>query len=152
MIVIVQALVLAFVCVFVLMPAYLRLLKHAGFGKRVRREFGPEWHIVKEGTPTMGGLLLTGIVIALALLLDVVDASTYAVLLALLGVTLLGAFDDWLNQADDDDIDYALELVQRARTELTVKAMEIIDEAIEDSNKGDYIIAKGYLQKYTLNK
>jgi|APGre2960657373_1045057.scaffolds.fasta_scaffold76733_2 hypothetical protein len=62
------------------------------------------------------------------------------------------AFDEWLNQADDDDIDYALELVQRARTELTVKAMEIIDEAIEDSNKGDYIIAKGYLQKYTLNK
>ena len=62
------------------------------------------------------------------------------------------AFDDWLNQADDDDIDYALELVQRARTELTVKAMEIIDEAIEESSQGDYIIAKGYLQKYALNK
>jgi phospho-N-acetylmuramoyl-pentapeptide-transferase len=45
----------------------------------------------------MGGLLLTAIVILLALLLDAVDASTYAVLLALLGVTLLGAFDDWLN-------------------------------------------------------
>ena len=104
MIAIVQALVLAFVCVFVLMPAYLRLLKYAGFGKRVRREFGPEWHIVKEGTPTMGGLLLTGIVIVLALLLDVVDASTYAVLLALLGVTLLGAFDDWLNARTGDGI------------------------------------------------
>ena len=104
MIAIVQALVLAFVCVFVLMPAYLRLLKYAGFGKRVRREFGPEWHIVKEGTPTMGGLLLTGIVIVLALLLDAVDASTYAVLLALLGVTLLGAFDDWLNARTGDGI------------------------------------------------
>jgi hypothetical protein len=62
------------------------------------------------------------------------------------------AFDAWLNQADDDDIDYALELVQRARTELTVKAMEIIDEAIEENSQGDYTIAKGYLQKYALNK
>jgi len=87
-----------------LIPAYLRLWKYAGFGKRVRREFGPEWHIVKEGTPTMGGLLLTAIVIALALLLDAVDASTYAVLLALLGVTLLGAFDDWLNARTGDGI------------------------------------------------
>ena len=83
MIAIVQALVLSFACVWMLMPAYLRLLRHTGFGKRVRREFGPDWHIVKEGTPTMGGLLLVVVVIVLALLLDAVDASTYAVLLAL---------------------------------------------------------------------
>ena len=62
------------------------------------------------------------------------------------------AFDDWLNQADDDDIDYALELVQRARTELTVKAMEIIDDAIEENSNGDFFIAKGYLQKYALKR
>jgi len=86
MIAIVQALVLSFACVALLMPSYLRLLRHSGFGKRVRREFGPDWHIVKEGTPTMGGLLLVGVVIALSLLLDAVDASTYAILLALLGV------------------------------------------------------------------
>lgn len=97
MIAIVQALVLSFGCVCLLMPAYLRLLRHGGFGKRVRREFGPDWHIVKEGTPTMGGLLLVVVVLALSLLLDAVDASTYAILLALLGVSLVGAFDDWLN-------------------------------------------------------
>ena len=50
-----------------------------------------------QGTPTMGGLLLVAVVMVLALLLDAVDASTYAVLLALLGVSLVGAFDDWLN-------------------------------------------------------
>ena len=59
-------------------------------------------------------------------------------------------FQDWLEKADDDDIEYALELIKRARTELTVKAMEIIDEAIEETSKGDFAIAKGYLQKYTL--
>ncbi|MEY4666257.1 MAG: hypothetical protein RIQ87_37 [Chloroflexota bacterium] len=97
MIAIVQALVLAFACVAFVMPAYLRLLKHSGFGKRIRRDYGLDHHIVKEGTPTMGGLLLVAVVISLALLLDAVDASTYAILLALLGVGLLGAFDDWLN-------------------------------------------------------
>jgi phospho-N-acetylmuramoyl-pentapeptide-transferase len=104
MIAIVQALVLSFACVWLIMPAYLRLLRHTGFGKRVRREFGPDWHIVKEGTPTMGGLLLVAVVIVLALLLDAVDASTYAVLLALLGVSLVGAFDDWLNARTGDGI------------------------------------------------
>ena len=59
-------------------------------------------------------------------------------------------FQDWLEKADDDDIEYAMELIKRARTELTVKAMEIIDEAIEETSKGDFAIAKGYLQKYTL--
>ena len=37
MIAIVQALVLSFACVALLMPSYLRLLRHSGFGKRVRR-------------------------------------------------------------------------------------------------------------------
>jgi hypothetical protein len=59
-------------------------------------------------------------------------------------------FQDWLEKADDDDIEYAMELIKRARTELTVKAMEIIDEAIEETSKGEFAIAKGYLQKYTL--
>ena len=59
-------------------------------------------------------------------------------------------FQDWLEQADDDDIEYALELIKLARTELTVKAMEIIDESIEETSKGDFAIAKDYLQKYTL--
>jgi phospho-N-acetylmuramoyl-pentapeptide-transferase len=104
MIAIVQALVLAFACVAFVMPAYLRLLKYSGFGKRIRRDYGLDHHIVKEGTPTMGGLLLVAVVISLALLLDAVDASTYAILLALLGVGLLGAFDDWLNARTGDGI------------------------------------------------
>jgi phospho-N-acetylmuramoyl-pentapeptide-transferase len=110
MIAIVQALVLAFAVVALVMPAYLRLLRHAGFGKRVNREFGPEAHVVKEGTPTMGGLLLVVVVIALALLLDAVDATTYAVLLSLLGVGLLGAFDDWLNARTGDGISPRMKL------------------------------------------
>ena len=38
-----------------------------------------------------------------------------------------GAFDVWLDQADDRDIEYALELIRMARAELMAQEMEITD-------------------------
>jgi hypothetical protein len=37
-------------------------------------------------------------------------------------------FDEWLEQADDDDIRYALELIRMAKAELMVQEMEFTDE------------------------
>lgn len=36
-------------------------------------------------------------------------------------------FDEWLDQADNDDIDYALELIRMAKAELMVQEMEMTD-------------------------
>jgi phospho-N-acetylmuramoyl-pentapeptide-transferase len=93
---IVQGLLLAFFLVVILMPGYLSVLKRLGFGKRIREE-GPHSHMIKEGTPTMGGLLIIGVVLVLALVLDLVDASTFAPLATLGLVGALGAADDYLN-------------------------------------------------------
>lgn len=41
-------------------------------------------------------------------------------------------FDDWMNQADIDDIDYALELLSTHRSELVVKELEL-EDAVEDT-------------------
>ncbi|MGH3076420.1 MAG: phospho-N-acetylmuramoyl-pentapeptide-transferase, partial [Gaiellales bacterium] len=65
----IQAVLLAFAVVVILMPAYIRFLRYVGMGKRILVE-GPESHQVKEGTPTMGGLLLIGVVIALFFFLN----------------------------------------------------------------------------------
>ncbi len=92
----IQGLLLAFAIVVILMTPYIRLLSAFGFGKRIRVE-GPESHQVKEGTPTMGGLLIVGVVVGIYLFLQEVDAATFAPLAALVGVGLLGAFDDYLN-------------------------------------------------------
>jgi phospho-N-acetylmuramoyl-pentapeptide-transferase len=92
----IQGLLLAFALVVVFMPGYIRLLRWLGMGKKIRQE-GPQTHLVKEGTPTMGGLLIIVVVASLALLLGALDASTYSPVAALLGVGLLGAFDDYLN-------------------------------------------------------
>ncbi len=93
----IQGLLLAFAIVVILMPGYIRFLRHLGFGKQIREE-GPHTHFVKEGTPTMGGLLVILVVIGVYFFLrGGPDASTFAPLAALAGVGLLGAFDDYLN-------------------------------------------------------
>jgi phospho-N-acetylmuramoyl-pentapeptide-transferase len=94
---IIQGLVLAFAFVVILMPPYVRLLRAVGFGKRVRTADGLEGHGVKEGTPTMGGLLLIIVVLLLATVFGTWEPSTAPTLLALLGVGILGAVDDILN-------------------------------------------------------
>ena len=38
-----------------------------------------------------------------------------------------GSFEDWLDQADDDDIDYALGLIRTAKAELLAQEYEILD-------------------------
>jgi phospho-N-acetylmuramoyl-pentapeptide-transferase len=77
----------------------IRALKQAGVGQRVRDD-GPQRHLEKEGTPTMGGVLIIGAAVAAALL-----GSWWAVagvgleLLVLVAVTgafaAIGLADDW---------------------------------------------------------
>lgn len=93
----IQGLLLAFALVVIIMPPFIRLLRATGFGKRVRRD-GPESHYIKEGTPTMGGLLVVAVVIGVYFLLKgKTDASTFAPLATLALVCGLGAVDDYLN-------------------------------------------------------
>jgi phospho-N-acetylmuramoyl-pentapeptide-transferase len=99
----IQGLLLAFALVVILMPPYIRLLQSLGFGKRIRQD-GPETHYVKEGTPTMGGLLIVLVVLAIFFFLRQPRADTFAPLAALAGVGALGAFDDYLNARTGEGI------------------------------------------------
>ena len=99
----IQGLLLAFALVVILMPPYIRFLQAIGFGKRIRQE-GPESHFVKEGTPTMGGLLIVIVVLGIYFFLRQPDAATFAPLAALAGVGALGAFDDYLNAKTGEGI------------------------------------------------
>jgi phospho-N-acetylmuramoyl-pentapeptide-transferase len=99
----IQGLLLTFALVVILMPSYIRLLHAIGFGKRIREE-GPETHYVKEGTPTMGGLLIVLVVLGVYFFLRAPDAATFAPLAALALVGVLGAFDDYLNARTGEGI------------------------------------------------
>ncbi|HEY8179880.1 MAG TPA: phospho-N-acetylmuramoyl-pentapeptide-transferase [Candidatus Limnocylindria bacterium] len=96
MISIVVALLLAFTGVLLLGPLYIGLLQRLGFGKRIRTD-GPESHQVKAGTPTMGGMLMVLVVMFLAMAMRIEDSVTLTPMLALVGVGILGAIDDYVN-------------------------------------------------------
>ncbi len=93
---IVIALLLAFGGVVVLAPVYIGLLQRLGFGKQIRVE-GPQGHMIKAGTPTMGGMLLVVVVMFLAMAMRIEDVSTLTPMLTLVGVGILGAIDDYVN-------------------------------------------------------
>jgi phospho-N-acetylmuramoyl-pentapeptide-transferase len=112
---IVQGILLAFAVVVVLMPPFIRLLRRLGMGKRIRLE-GPETHYVKEGTPTMGGLLVVAVVLGIGLIVelaggDFVDSSTFAPMATLALVGVLGTADDWLNARTGDGISASQKLL-----------------------------------------
>jgi phospho-N-acetylmuramoyl-pentapeptide-transferase len=93
----IQGLLLAFALIVILMPSYIRALRAIGMGKRIRAD-GPESHLVKEGVPTMGGLLVIAIVVALYYVFrGIPEGGIIAPLATLVLVGLLGAFDDYLN-------------------------------------------------------
>ena len=100
----IQGLLLAFAIVVILMPPYIRMLHWLGMGKQIREE-GPETHMVKQGTPTMGGLLLIVVVLALFVLLNGVPERGIIAPLAALGfVGVLGAADDYFNARTGEGI------------------------------------------------
>ena len=102
----IQGVLLAFAVVVILMPAYIRVLRYFRMGKQILEE-GPETHQVKQGTPTMGGLLMIGTVLALFFFLrggQLPPGGIIAPLATLLLVGGLGAVDDYLNARTGEGI------------------------------------------------
>jgi len=72
------------------------LKSHQSKGQPIRND-GPESHLLKQGTPTMGGLLiLLATTIATLLWADMTNAFIWLALLVTLGYGLIGWWDDYL--------------------------------------------------------
>jgi hypothetical protein len=50
-------------------------------------------------------------------------------------------FDEWLEQADNDDVAYALELIRMAKAELIVQEMELND-SVANFNEANQLIER----------
>jgi hypothetical protein len=50
-------------------------------------------------------------------------------------------FEDWFDQADQDDVDYALELLARRKAELTLQELEFSD-VVEDTTQANQVLRK----------
>ena len=80
---------------FMVGPSMIRKLAQMKIGQAVRSD-GPQTHLVKAGTPTMGGaLILTSVVITTLLWGDLSNQYIWVVLLTTLGVGAIGWVDDY---------------------------------------------------------
>jgi len=85
----------ALVISFMVGPAMIRKLTAYKIGQSVRSD-GPQTHLVKAGTPTMGGaLILTSIAITTLLWGDLHNHYVWVVLLTTLGFGVIGWVDDY---------------------------------------------------------
>lgn len=87
------AIVVAIAVTMVLMPAWIKFLKSSHIGQQVRAD-GPESHLVKQGTPTMGGVIMLVSVILTALVVGHLTPETFALLIATVLTGCLGLIDD----------------------------------------------------------
>ncbi len=86
--------VLALVAAGALFPVWIRLLRYRSIGQQVRAD-GPQGHLVKQGTPTMGGVLILLVVMGTFLIIGRVDRLSLLAAFAMLTCGLLGFADDY---------------------------------------------------------
>jgi len=86
----------AFLICFLLGPWAIRKLSSLQIGQYIRDD-GPQSHLVKAGTPTMGGaLIIFSITLATLLWADLANAYIWIVLLVTIGYGIIGFSDDYL--------------------------------------------------------
>ena len=91
---VVLAAAVAFLVTVTLGSTFITFLQSRSFGQFVREE-GPQTHLIKAGTPTMGGVvMLMGLLGALAVVARF-NAATLATLLLVAVVAGIGLYDDW---------------------------------------------------------
>ena len=83
-----------------LTPVLIRWLQSRGIGQQIRED-GPEGHVIKAGTPTMGGLMIVAGAIVGYLVGHVRGGAIFTrggilVVLAISGAAAVGLADDWI--------------------------------------------------------
>ena len=86
---------LAMVAAVVIGPKFIAMLRARNLGQQIRAE-GPAAHVVKQGTPTMGGLLIIASAVIPFLVLSQYTAEAMTVLFITLGCAAIGFGDDYM--------------------------------------------------------
>jgi phospho-N-acetylmuramoyl-pentapeptide-transferase len=95
---------IAFLITVLLSPIFIPLLRRLKFGQSIREE-GPKSHMIKTGTPTMGGIMIvlsiviTSVIIAYKVLGNHVGHEFWLLIFVLLGYGVLGFLDDFIKVA-----------------------------------------------------
>ncbi|MBA3387854.1 MAG: phospho-N-acetylmuramoyl-pentapeptide-transferase [Actinomycetota bacterium] len=91
---VVLAAAVAFLVTVTLGSKFIEFLQTRKFGQFVREE-GPQTHLIKAGTPTMGGVVMLIGLLAALLVVARFNWPTVAVLLIVMVTAGIGLYDDW---------------------------------------------------------
>jgi phospho-N-acetylmuramoyl-pentapeptide-transferase len=86
---------IAMVAAIVIGPKFIEALRARDLGQQIRAE-GPATHVVKQGTPTMGGLLIVATAVVPFLALSKYTPEGLTVLFVMIGCAAIGFADDYL--------------------------------------------------------
>ncbi len=91
-----SAFIFSFCLVLFLQPRLISWLKSQGVKGQPIRQNGPESHLSKSGTPTMGGLsIIIAIICSMFLFTDITNLNVILVIFVLISYAILGFIDDW---------------------------------------------------------
>ena len=80
----------------VLGPTLIKFLSNIQFSQSIRRD-GPESHLAKSGTPTMGGLIIiSSLIVSTLLWSDFKNPYIWILIFITISFSVIGFLDDWL--------------------------------------------------------
>lgn len=85
----------AMIAVAILTPFSLSFLRKLKFGQFVRDD-GPESHLAKQGTPTMGGLVFILVIVVLGVIASMSQPDILPIVLVSVGFGIVGFIDDYI--------------------------------------------------------
>ncbi|MEE8717275.1 MAG: phospho-N-acetylmuramoyl-pentapeptide-transferase [Coriobacteriales bacterium] len=110
------AIFVAAAIVMALMPAWIKLLHHNHIGQQVRAD-GPQRHLKKQGTPTMGGAIILLAIVVTSVLFVRMDLPLALCLFATILTGALGFLDDF------ESVSHGRSLGLRARDKIAGQAL-----------------------------
>lgn len=127
------AAVTALLLAFLFGPVIIERLRQLKLGQSIRLD-GPQSHLTKSGTPTMGGLLILAAVSAATLLwVDLSNRYTWICIGSMLGFGLVGFMDDWLKirRKNSDGISARAKLLGQGLVALAAVLALYFDPTVE---------------------
>ncbi|MBC8078866.1 MAG: phospho-N-acetylmuramoyl-pentapeptide-transferase, partial [Gorillibacterium sp.] len=85
----------AFILALLVGPLVIPILRRLKFGQQIRSD-GPQGHLKKKGTPTMGGMIILLALSLSALRFSEINKELIILLVATLGFGLIGFLDDYI--------------------------------------------------------
>ena len=96
---IIRVIIISFIITLILGPIIIPILNRLKIGQNIRDD-GPKTHLIKSGTPTMGGIIMLIALLITTITSGMLNADMYLLLISTFGFGLIGFIDDYMKIAN----------------------------------------------------